>query len=87
METYLKSNQPLPTFLQVTTTLGQDSIRTHKGQYFPCDNESHRLYLVQLLFGGGMICTELEYLEARQEWLCQELDTTGMRIVSISDAA
>lgn len=88
MKTYLKSNEPLPTFLQVTTAMGQQSIKTHKGRFYACDNESHRLYLVQLLFGGGMICTELEYLEAKKEWLYEEIETVSSRIMTVTvDAA
>lgn len=76
---YFKSKNEPTIFLEVDTATGK-AITTHKGRYYPFLDEHHRQNLTNLLFGGVEPCQARDFLEAKFDFLEEELSETEERI-------
>lgn len=84
---YFKSKNEPNIFLMVDTTPGKNEMTTHKGRYYPFLDNDHRRNLTNLLFGGVEPCNALDYLEAKFDYLEEELSETGDLISEVNGYA
>lgn len=81
---YFKGKNEPTIFLMVDTAPGKNEMTTHKGRYYPFLDGDHRRNLTNLLFGGVEPCNARDYLEAKFDFLEEELSDTEDQISGIS---